>query len=1255
MPEALEPVLVEDGTPDLSTGQEKGAQPRADWFLRRYPEVLVTLVMTALVFMQHPGRIVRDTKLDLAVDPGRFLSSVTHLWDAQIAFGSVPDQAYGYLFPMGPFYSLGATLHVPEWIVQRTWLALLLAAGFWGTVKMAEAFAVGTRWTRLVAGVAYALSPWVLAQAHDTSYILPGVLLPWVMIPLKRVADGELTARAGALRSGVAVLLMGGINATLTFAALLLPAIWFACQRPLRRQARLFGLWCVAVFLATAWFVVPLLFQGRYGFDFLPYTETAATTTATSSVAEVLRGGGIWTSFGTSPIWSPAGLLLETSSFVIVATAVVLGLGLYGLARRDMPHRVPLVLTVVVGTMIVCAGYDGHLGSPLAAHYQSLLDGVLAAFRNLYKFQPVIVLPLSLGLGHALGRLVEGARVWSGSWRLWIFGALTVACCGVLTLAAAPLVTAQVYPDASFTAIPSYYSAASAWLNARGAESNTLVLPGTDFSRFTWGDTLDNPMQVLATVPWANRNVVPLGSVGNTQVLDAVDEVLANGQPAPGLAGFLARAGVRYLVVQNDLNPKDANHPTPALTRLVLSSEPGIRRVARFGPVISHANSGFLVDNIVDPARATAQIRAVEVYEVTSSSASTPLVTTYPSSAGVAVSGGPQALLALANGGELDGEAVTLSGDTLGPTFQHTRWVDTDTQQVRATILTALYDNQSVVMTAQEARKGPVAQFAVVPGIEHQTVSKLDNVSVRASSFGSQFSAMPGDQPLMAFLADAQGASWVPTAADPAPWIEIDFPRAISITSVSVTPSVQPNQSVVTKIGVSTDAGSVTRSLAPRAVPQTLAVPAGKTRMLRISLIGVQRGKSGTTTPPGLRHIAIPGVTVTQTLVVPADPPAHLAASPMFLFSSPIPDQFEVFRSPDDEPQMDRTFTVPPHRGGGYLISGQVTPVKASARPSGDLAAPFTLVCGAGPTFTLDGTAYQTTVAGTVGDLYARRPLKLLICPPGPAVDLQPGPHTFTTSDPSGQFKVTGLAVVGSFLPVQPQPRSVSVEQWANESRSLKVSPGAGAILDVRQNYDPGWVATIGGRTLHPVRVDGWQQGWELPRSTAAESVHLQFTPDRTFRASLLLGAALAILLVVAAAATLRRRAAVPVAATAQHPAALPALARARHSVPGSSVLTLSAMIVVVSGILFMVGGPFAGGVTLVLGALSATLRRRGWLAWVALCSGMMAGVAMAWDPGYRIGVWIGSGSYTAQGLALVALAALIVSLLPERRTREGA
>ena len=90
----------------------------------------------------------------------------------------------------------------------------------------------------------------------------------------------------------------------------------------------------------------------------------------------------------------------------------------------------------------------------------------------------------------------------------------------------------------------------------------------------------------------------------------------------------------------------------------------------------------------------------------------------------------------------------------------------------------------------------------------------------------------------------------------------------------------------------------------------------------------------------GLNHIAIRGVTVTQTLVLPLDGPSHATGEPEFLFTSPIPDQFEFLRSHDDEAEMDRTFTVPAP-GGSFLVGGQVTPLSAApSLPSNDLSGP---------------------------------------------------------------------------------------------------------------------------------------------------------------------------------------------------------------------------------------------------------------------------------------------------------------------------
>ena len=1258
--------------------------PLSSSFPRRLPESLATVGLFIAVFCQHPGRIVRDTKLDLAVDPGSFMATVSHLWNPLIGFGSVPDQAYGYLFPMGSYYWLGSASHLPEWIVQRLWMGLLLSTALWGTILLAESLRIGGRWSRLAGGIAYALSPLILAQAHDTAFVIPVVLLPWVMVPLIRASDGVLTTGGAAARSGVAVLLMGGVNASASFAVLLLPLIWFVTRRPIRQYVRLFVFWVIAIGLATAWFVVPLVFQRKYGFNFLPYTETASTTTSISFIPEVLRGGGDWTSLIGPPIWTSAGYMVETSPVVIVASSVIAGLGLYGLARRNMPNRLFLVLAVTIGLVLVAAGYWGHFGGPFASTVHTLLDGPLAAFRNVAKFQPIITLALALGLVHALEQFVGSLRKlqWPGIDPLLV--GLVVATILALGLSAAPLITGKLYPSGSYTAIPTYWYQATNWINARGAMSNTLVVPGSSFARLTWGNPLDQPLEPLATVPWANRNISQLSSIGNTQFLDALDQVLAGGQPVPGLDQYLARAGVRYLVVENDLNPAESQTPPPVEVRTVLANEYGISRVAGFGPVVRDPNSGPDAEHLYDPLGVTHGIRSLEVYRVAATGSGNAMVTTYPASTGIQLSGGPQGLLPLAGTTQLDHQAVASAGDPLGPTFETTIPVVTDTQQLRDTefSFSSLYNGVSYLLSPGQPAPltgGKPQQWIVVPGAQHETVSQLSGAAaVSASSSGSLFVSTPGDQPLAAFIDNAAGATWEATPTDARPWIEIRFDHPIPLREITVTPSTV-GTSRITRVQVATERGQSTASLEPRASPQSVSTPVGSTRFLRLTIVGIQGPRSPLTVGPGFAHIAIPGVTVTQSWRVPNDVQSVSGITPTYLFSSPLPNQFDLFSATDEEPQLSRTFTVPEQ--STLSMSGQVTPRTSSAleavefpigaqpvTPLADLKAPFAVACGSGPTLTIDGTRYETSVSGTVGDFYALRTMPLAVCTPGGTVALAPGAHTVTADDAESGFKVTGLSLIGT--PVQPStaPRAITVEHWGAESRTLIASGGQAALLNVHQNYNPGWVATVNGHQLKPVRLDGWQQGWVLPASVSPQVVRLEFPADGSFRLILLVGGALATALVVWALLPARRRrtrqaADRRVTGYAVAPDGVPNGRTVSSDIePGEDDVDSPrpwsragrwAAWTVLTACIFVVAGPVALVVPLVVG-LRWAFRGRPSLAWLALGAEVLAGLAFAIHPAYRVGAWVGSGSYTAQALGGLAVAALVLSLLPGPRRRKA-
>src|SRR5580698_10313051 len=155
---------------------------------------LVGLGAFVVLLANDPGRMFFDTKLSVDLNPWAYYVSLWHLMDPLNTFGALNNQAVGYAVPMAPFYLAGQIAHVPVWLTERLWLALIIAAGFGGLVKLAEALGIGSPASRLLAGLVFALWPtFTIVIGSTSSAALPGMLAPWAVLPLVPALRGSLS------------------------------------------------------------------------------------------------------------------------------------------------------------------------------------------------------------------------------------------------------------------------------------------------------------------------------------------------------------------------------------------------------------------------------------------------------------------------------------------------------------------------------------------------------------------------------------------------------------------------------------------------------------------------------------------------------------------------------------------------------------------------------------------------------------------------------------------------------------------------------------------------------------------------------------------------------------------------------------------------------------------------------------------------------------------------------------------------------
>ncbi|QCW50467.2 DUF3367 domain-containing protein [Nocardioides dongxiaopingii] len=536
----------------------------------------------AMSFLQQPGSTTFDTKFDLTADPGAFLARSTTLWNPGSSFGELQNQAYGYLFPQGTFFLLGEVAGLPDWVTQRLWSGLVLVVAFEGCRRLVGALMPGcSAWAAWLGGAAYACAPRILGlDGVLTGEVLPTAVLPWVVLPVVLAHRGRLSPKTAAAASGVAMLFLGGVNAVGNLATL--PVVFLVVVAGVRLPGGrdLLRWWLGAVVLASAWWALPLLVLGRFSPPFLDYIETSSAVVRPLGWTNVTRGADHWVGYFdvAGEPWWPGAYDIALSPLLIGATAVVAALGLWGLTRSTMPFRRAFLASFLLGALCLTLPRDGSLASPLQGPVQVLLDGSLAMLRNVHKVDPLLRLPLALGLAHLAARWTD-VRVP----RLATFAPLANALVLVLLLVSAqPLWTGQMRKD-GWEAVPDPWFETAAFLDGVDGTGSALILPGSGFGLQTWGETIDEPMQGVARTPWVTRSQVPLTPGPTIRLLDAVQERVADGRGSPALAELLARSGIEYVVVRRDLDPAAGGITDLGRLDLALSRSPGLRKVAGFG------------------------------------------------------------------------------------------------------------------------------------------------------------------------------------------------------------------------------------------------------------------------------------------------------------------------------------------------------------------------------------------------------------------------------------------------------------------------------------------------------------------------------------------------------------------------------------------------------------------------------------------------------------------------------------------------
>lgn len=1067
--------------------------------LRSKTELAGLAVLAYLPFLaSSPGQVSADSRQDLYLDPARALGRSIDLWDPHVGAGTVPHQSLGYVFPTGPWFWALDRLGVPDWLAQRLWLGTISLAAVLGARWLFRQLGV-TRTGALAGALVYLLTPYQLAfTARMSVLLLPWAALPW-LVGLTTRATRTRDWHAAALAALVLVA-AGGINASSLVVVGVAPALWVLLELGTRtvsaaRVLAATGRLAALGLGVSLWWLVGLRLQGSYGLPVLQLTENVREVARFSTPGDLLRGLGNWFFYGRDRTGYSIDQAADYASgdLVIALSYVVPAVGFAAAFLLRWAHRRYFGLLVVLGTVIGVGAWPYDDATPYGSAWKAITreTSIGLALRNTPRIVPVIALGLAGLLAGAVAALPPRR------WQPYAAAAVVLAALSALL----PVWRHGFLTDGMQRPedLPAYWLEAATALDAGDPATRVLEIPGSSFAAYRWGTTVDPITPGLIDRPYLAREVLPAGTPGTANLLDALDRRMQQGTFEPAALAPVARLfGVGTVVLRADLDRSGRfDTPDPAPIWHALTAQPnGLESPRSLGPPGSDGGD--------------VELPSVALFDVTDPR---PIVRTAPSAGSVLLEGDGDGIVDAAAARVLDGSALVLEAAALddGGIDEALRadahLVVTDSNRRRAqTWFYSLRDTKGPTERAGRTEPDPTGydfRLDPFPGSTDASRTVVEQVggAVEATSGGGPerpedraAHAVDGD-PSTAWRvagADPRGAALTLVPAEPVETGEVRLVQppipegGRALARVAVT--VDSDAPIVVELGPEsrTPAGQAV-TFSPRAVER-----------VRVQLLETTPPAPvpGTPSPVGLAELRLGSLTVDEVVRLPV---RLLEASGRELRHHRLDIVLTRLRvdlpgtdRSDEETHLDRRVELPV--GRSFALHGVVRPVDPAARTDGAQACRDDLV-------QVDGApvAVRLEGAGETASVSACAPLDLdagshrITTAPGDAVGVEVD-RLVLTAGADGRSAVTEPG---------PTPQSgaeVTVRDEAPAALDLDVATdGSPFWLVLGQSNSSGWDLDVEHASVGPRRlVDGYANGWLVtPDEAGTLAARLRWTPQR--------------------------------------------------------------------------------------------------------------------------------------------------------------